>query len=193
MVAVRKLGAKQQARDFREPSRINYRTLAAGLDHYEALGYPYLEVPWVVDPKATHVTLPKERRATSVYFGDLVGSGEQSYIELMQRGQTITKACCITPCFRDEEQYDELHHAYFMKLELINTDATTQNLQAMIGDALSFFQQFTPSTVIETGKNMFDIIDEKTGIELGSYGFRSFDTHTFIYGTGVALPRLDNL
>jgi len=179
------------ARNFLEPSRINYRTLSEALDYYERLGYSYKEVPWVVSRQATAVTLPIDRKATSVDYGDLVGSAEQSFIELLMRGEKIRKACAITPCFRDEGEFDELHHAYFMKLELINTNATLENLHQMIQDALGFFAGYIEAVVIKTGPNMFDIIDKKQGIELGSYGFRTFDNHTLIYGTGVALPRLD--
>jgi hypothetical protein len=120
----------------------------------------------------------------------LVGSAEQSFIELLLRGEKITKACAITPCFRMEPKYDEQHHAYFMKLELINSDATSKNLRNMIGDAVDFFSRYLEVIVISTGPDMFDIVDKKREIELGSYGFREVNGQRFIYGTGVALPRL---
>lgn len=174
-----------------EPNRIDYRKLAAALEYYEPKGYAYLEVPWVVSREATTVTLPKDRHVTTSRIGDLVGSAEQSFIELLLRGETITKACAITPCFRDEEVYDDLHHAYFMKLELINTDATLENLHAMITDAIGFLNQYLDVEIEETGENMFDIVSTKGRIELGSYGFRDAPFGRFIYGTGLALPRLD--
>ncbi len=174
-----------------EPSRMDYRKLSAALEYYETHGYPYLEVPWVVSSEALSVTLPPDRVATRVQYGDLVGSAEQSFIELMLRGRAVTKACAITPCFRLEDTYDELHHGYFMKLELINTDATEENLQTIITDAYDFFAQYLDVKVIATGQNMYDIIDKRRNIELGSYGIRSCRASTFIYGTGVALPRLD--
>lgn len=181
------------ARSHMEPGQIDYRKLAAGIDHYESLGYEYQEVPWVVSDEAINVTLPPDLPATAVQYGKLVGSAEQSFIELMLRGQTILKACAVTPCFRIENQYDDLHHAYFMKLELINTDVTQDNLHTMIEDAQGFFEQYTETDVEQTGPNAYDIVDKKRRIELGSYGIRSFDNHTFIYGTGVALPRLDTV
>ncbi len=78
-----------------------------------------------------------------------------------------------------------------MKLELINTAATEENLNQMVHDAQVFFEQFTSVDVEQTGPDMYDIVDRRTQIELGSYGLRTFDSTTFIYGTGIALPRLD--
>lgn len=180
-------------RHYTEPPFIDYRKFAAALDHYESRGYQYREVPWVVDHASMAVTLPPELPATRVQYGDLVGSGEQSFIELMRRGEQVLKACCITPCFRIEENYDELHHPYFMKCELINTDATHENLQQMIDDARQFFDTYTETEIETTGPNMYDIVDTRLHTELGSYGFRLYNDMKFIYGTGLALPRLDSV
>jgi tRNA synthetases class II (D, K and N) len=176
-----------------DPRYIDYSKLALGLEFYQSRGYGYIEAPWLVSRAATNVTLPEDREVTHTQFGDLVGSGEQSFIELMMRGMTIDKACCITPCFRDEPDYDELHHAYFMKLELIDTDATEENLQHMISDAVAFLGTFLDVHVIPTGESSYDIVDNRHELELGSYGFRQFGSRRFIYGTGIALPRLDTV
>lgn len=176
-----------------EPNHIDYRKFTHALDYYEAHGYGYIDVPWVVSQEATNTTLPADRIATSVQYGDLVGSAEQSFVELMMRGRAITKACAITPCFRMEDTYDELHHAYFMKLELINTKATQENLEATIRDAHGYFSRYTDSEIISTGPDMYDIIDAQHKIELGSYGIRLCGDTPFIYGTGLALPRLDTV
>lgn len=173
-----------------EPLPIDYQILADGLRHYTDNDYPYREVPWVVRPEAMAVTLPLGAEATSNQYGDLVGSGEQSFIELMMRGEQLDKACCITPCFRLEPHYDELHHGYFMKLELFDPNATTQTLMAMIACANTFYEHYIDTQIIATGTDMYDIVDTHNGIELGSYGFRTWDEQTFTYGTGVALPRL---
>ena len=185
------MAVEQHASYEYEPPVIDYRKLATALDYYCSLGYEYIEAPWVVSPESTAVTLPLGRVATSITYGDLVGSGEQSFIELLRRGKSMSKACCITPCFRQEESYDELHHAYFMKLELIDTAATRQNLQKMIGTAERFLSRYIDVAVIQTAADSYDIVASESGIELGSYGFRSYDGKPFIYGTGVALPRLD--
>ena len=180
-------------RNFTHPNFIDYRILSAGLNHYESLGYSYREAPWVVSNEAIQVTLPPNRQAQTLPYGTLVGSAEQSFIELLMQGENVTKACAVTPCFRDESAYDVLHHAYFMKLELIHTDATVKNLKSMINDARAFFSQYLEVDVIKTGDNMYDIVDAQQGTELGSYGFRSFENVSFIYGTGVALPRLSTV
>lgn len=176
-----------------EPGAIDYRKLAAGLDHYESLGYKYREVPWVVGRGAIMATLPPGATITTAQYGDLVGCAEQGFIELMLRGQTVLKACAITPCFRIEDKYDDLHHAYFMKLELINLDASHENLQQMIRDAQVFYDRYVDTAVEQTGTNAYDIVDKRQRIELGSYGIRTFDKGKFLYGTGVALPRLDTV
>lgn len=130
-------------RNYSEPPAIDYRKLSAGLEHYESLDYQCREVPWVVSREAMDVTRLPESPATSVQYGNLVASGEQSFIELMQRGEAVLKACCITPCFRIEKSYDELHRPYFMKLELIHTHVTEENLQLMLYDAQIFFEKYT--------------------------------------------------
>ena len=176
-----------------EPKHIDYRKLAAGLDYYEPLGYQYQEVPWVVSSEAIAATLPPGATATSVQYGDLIGSAEQGFIELILRGREVLKACAVTPCFRIEDSYDELHHPYFMKLELINTDATQDNLHQMMSDAQGFFEQYIATDIEQTGPDAYDIIDRKRRVELGSYGLRTVEGRQFIYGTGVALPRLDTV
>ena len=176
-----------------QPTTIDYAKLAAGLTHYAERGYAYREVPWVVSHEAESVTLPPGAEATQTQYGDLVGSAEQGFIELILRGEELTRACAITPCFRIEETFDELHHAYFMKLELIDTNASLASLDAMLENAVDFFAQYLDVLVVKTGTHMYDIVDKKHGIELGSYGFRTCGDTTFVYGTGVALPRLDTV
>lgn len=178
---------------YQEPSSIDYRKLAAALDHYEARGYKYVETPWVVSSESVNATLPPEATATKVQYGYLVGSAEQGFIELFKRGELLTKACAITPCFRIEDTYDSLHHAYFMKLELINTDVSSQTFEDMVRDAREYYEQYTSTDTEITGVNMIDIVDKTYHIELGSYGIRQCENASYIYGTGLALPRLDTI
>lgn len=175
-----------------EPKFIDYRKFGDTLDFYESRGYRYIEVPWIVSDAAISVTLPPGKEATTTGFGALVGSAEQSFIQMLQDGITISKACAITPCFRDEPGgWDELHQPYFMKLELINTDASDEVLSEMIDDATENFNRWIPTRVEKTEIG-YDIVAADSGIELGSYGWRQLnDNQWFIYGTGLALPRLD--
>ena len=80
-----------------------------------------------------------------------------------------------------------------MKLELFDTQATVPTLMAMVACASAFYEQYIPTNVVETGVNMYDIVDAHNDIELGSYGFRTWSEGTFTYGTGVALPRLSTV
>lgn len=175
--------------------RIDYAKIASAQEYYTALGYEELAVPWIISFVPYNATRPPNRKEFYCLDGYLNASGEQSFLELMIQGRSLTKHYCITPCFRDEPIIDATHHRSFMKLELINTDVTLENLQTMIRDATRFFSRYVPVTVIATNPEhtAFDIINNNTGIELGSYGIRSYNEHTWIYGTGVALPRLDTV
>lgn len=174
-----------------EPKPIDYRKLADALEYYTKQGYSYKEVPWAVSPEATQATIPAHKTSIHCRFGDLVGSAEQGFIELLKRGEMLQKHCAITPCFREEEAYDELHHGYFMKVELINANASLEALDHMIHDALEFLSRYAEVEVEQTGENMYDIITKEGRIELGSYGIRDTAFGRFVYGTGLALPRLD--
>jgi phenylalanyl-tRNA synthetase alpha subunit len=123
--------------------------------------------------------------------GYLVASGEQGFIELMIRENLVGKYFTITPCFR-EEKYDELHLPYFMKLELIDTEVDNKKLPAMINDAKRFFDNYLETKVIPT-KDGYDIVSAKSNIELGSYGIRAYKEFLWVYGTGVAEPRLSQV
>jgi seryl-tRNA synthetase len=173
-----------------EPNPIDYAILGEALAFYTKRGYRYKEVPWVVSDEATNVTLPSDRIATKVSYGSLVGSAEQGFIELLRRRQPLTRHCAITPCFRDEAEYDDYHHAYFMKCELFDAEATPERLEVMIADATAFFSQYLPIEVVSTDVG-YDIMSND--IELGSYGFRKYKNTEFIYGTGCALPRLSTV
>ena len=173
--------------------RIDYTKIVSALEHYTRYGFTEIEAPWIISHKAYVATRPSDREEFYTLGGYLNASGEQSFIELMQSGVKLTKHICVTPCFRKEPVLDEIHFLYFLKAELIDMDVSQENLQSMISNALSFYKQYLDVSVIQTdteGK-AFDIVDTKHGIELGSYGIRTYENFSWIYGTGVALPRLD--
>jgi aspartyl/asparaginyl-tRNA synthetase len=176
--------------------KIDYKILSNGVEYYKELGYKEVEVPWIVDFKSYDATDPRLFRQYFTLDGYLVASGEQGFINLMEDENFKGKAFCVTPCFRDEDVLDETHQKYFMKLELIDTNVSLENLNTMKSDALNFFKKFTEAQVVKTedrGEHTFDIIDKRTGIELGSYGIRKIRNISWIYGTGVALPRLQTV
>lgn len=173
--------------------RIDYKKVVAATSYYALHGFKEIEVPWIISYNAYKTTKPSLARDFYTTDGYLNASGEQSFIEMLHNGVKLTKNFCITPCFRNEEVFDETHYQYFFKVELIDMDVSEENLTTMIATAKKFFEQYISVKVIQTDEvgKTFDIVDEKHGIELGSYGIRDIGGFSWIYGTGVALPRLD--
>ena len=174
--------------------------------NYYSNNFTLIDVPYMVDVDVSASTKPESvkdlyHNKEKVY----VGSGEQSFIQLMKENKLLSgKHMCITPCYRDEEILDDLHHLMFMKLELIEYHAVWDDyevfmnehliaLSNMISSAKTFLnKQLNYSSTIETvisGHNQYDILIN--GIEVGSYGVRETAFGRFIYGTGVAFPRIN--
>lgn len=183
---------------------MNWLRLAQAKEYYEEKGYKYVDLPWIVHSKAVDVTIPKDKKRFDVMLnsehpqhgswttkpiGSLIGSGEQAFIQNIDALDDSGQYQTITPCFRDDEE-DELHQRQFMKLELFRLlgqeESANECLFKMAWDARFYFAQTTSNDLIET-QDGFDI--EVNGIEVGSYGIRSFEGHRWIYGTGLAEPR----
>lgn len=173
---------------------IDYLKLATALNFYKQRGFKQVEAPWIISNTAMYITAPsRESVVHAEEFGPLVASGEQSFLQMvirkdLQPGRYV--AC--TPCFRNEPVIDELHHDYFMKVELFVNDVVDQwQLMKIICDAHEFFNTYTDSEVVKTDIG-YDIMSK--GIELGSYGIREHKlTGPWIYGTGCAEPRLSTV
>lgn len=172
---------------------INYHHIAEAEDYYQALGYQRVDVPWVVPREPYEATFPHE--FAMPYFtlgGFLVASGEQSFLNMLLTGELEEgKWQCTTPCFRDEPQYDELHHPWFMKVELIHVGLNVSH--RVLADARGFFEQYLRVDTVGIDYNQVDIVDYANGVELGSYGFREYKGKKWTYGTGVAEPRLSTV
>lgn len=184
--------------------KIDYRLLAWAIDFYERKGYKYVNLPWVASLDAINNTKPKNKKDFHLYDDEfLVGSGEQSFTQLLINGKIDEgKYCGITPCFRDDE-IDMTHNKCFMKLELIKIfDADMKNVEGQTSDvqedAMEFFVlngegvEFERKTINQWEPDyQVDILTKNTQIELGSYGFRSLKgtKWQWIYGTGLAEPR----
>lgn len=181
---------------------INYARLASAEAFYWVKGYDIKEVPWTVSKKAVKATIPKGSHGFylasnlhNVSYGDLIGSAEQGFIQLMIDGSLEKgKYQATSPCFRNENT-DKWHQQYFMKVELFNNiDPSYSNLQIMVETALEFFKQYVPTAFVDClGDHMYDIMApiECENIELGSYGIRDVEgIGSHIYGTGLAEPRL---
>jgi len=171
---------------------INYHYIADAIRFYTKAGFQYIDVPWAVDELISNITKPPH--ANNFQFKDkvLVASGEQSFLQLI-KDKALPKGAymCVTPCFRDEQNLTETHKQYFMKVELIQTDDTSEERLLHIIDLCHyFFNEYLDCNSVKMQDGTYDI-ESKKGIELGSYGIRSHpDIGTWIYATGCAEPRL---
>lgn len=175
-----------------------------------------IDLSWVVKEDISNLTKPTNRKNFSFKNGVLVASGEQSFIEKMINEEIVDNKWYIgtTPCFRDEEIVDNTHFNYFTKIELFScgnnwnwvlNECGHPGLSKIFADfAFKNYLEIAPFLnlkIIPTSEaiNSYDIIDEKTGIELGSYGTRIMDIidneleldgeFQWTYGTAIAEPR----
>jgi hypothetical protein len=177
---------------------IDYSKISDSIFHYNKLGYQRIESPWTVTKAISDITAPPNTTYFTIEEKNkvLVASGEQSLLYLYNKGFLPKgKFQTITPCFRNDS-FDEMHTKYFIKNELMITDDISyDSVTKIINDAYSFFKFFFKNdvglTTIKTGENSWDICYRNN--ELGSYGIRSCSFLNWIYGTGVAEPRLSKI
>jgi len=152
-----------------------------------------IEVPWLVTEEATKITYPKGAGPFSSYQGDLLGSGEQGFLQLILEGQLKGGYySTITPCFRDD-QTDIYHSKHFMKLELINIAPINPQEEFnidLLQKAVLFYRTIINPNDLKMVKKTDSCYDlELNGIEVGSYGRSRYKDFVWDYGTGLALPR----
>lgn len=211
---------------------INWHLFSKAITTYTNLGYKLIEVPWLVDQQAIDVTLPPSAKPFTVNgcgeLNQLVGSAEQSFIYLALHNKLLPgKYQALTPCFRDDKE-DDLHHKYFMKLELIHLNPEPINR----ADGHTYFGPIDRRSEDEwRSSNGLDPIEDESigepydqvmldakyalscftgkriniqkteigadltinGIEIGSYGVRTYNHITWVYGTGLAEPRFSKV
>lgn len=191
---------------------IDYQLVVKALDSYKQLGYQYIEAPWMVTAKAQYATMPKELQSFAVVphrHGDvpaaqepssyLVGSAEQGIIQMLLDGKLTNPGWYVTggPCFRNEPVLDEYRKQTFFKVELtwLLDDSAPQSeysqnafAQGIASHASYVFCEISGkiASLVKTDIG-YDL--EMNGVEVGSYGYREFEGHRWIYGTGLALPR----
>jgi aspartyl/asparaginyl-tRNA synthetase len=192
-------------KDVNQKYLIDYSYLTDAQKHYSQVGYNYVDAPWFVSDKAMNITVPAGITCQGKEIP--VASGEQSFLQLaLDKKLPVGKHYCVTPCLRRSDPYDDLHCQEFMKLELIyyfgyleeNIFAAGAMHCNLLEDAKSFFNKYLPIEVrnINDMKRLGCVTEnpqdiEWNGIELGSYGIRhAAEVGSWIYGTGVALPRL---
>jgi hypothetical protein len=172
---------------------INYRILADSIEYYESNGFKRIESPWTVTKEISDITRPEDASSFTILEKNkvFVASAEQSFLYLFNKGfLPHGQYQSTTPCMRDDT-FSQIHTKYFIKNELIKTDSTTEHdLLNVIDIALLFFKRYIgeDANIIPFNDGTYDI--KCRDIELGSYGIRHCDYLTWIYGTGVAEPRL---
>lgn len=186
--------------EVRDPSQflgtetINWLRIGRAVRFYQDRGYNYVEVPWVVPRRITEATVPPSSRIYSVDDNaDLVGSAEQSFLWLAERGELCHRhLVAVSPCFRGDT-LSPIHQNTFMKVELFCSQAADTDLRSLVHDARDFFRsEGVPVQCVDTSaltgtENSVDLQVE--GVEIGSYGIRSQNGLTWAYGTGLAEPR----
>ena len=175
---------------------IDWLLLAEANSFYANNGFQQIETPFAIPSYYHSFTKPHDNQTFVLNNGlfsnnshELVGSAEQGFIYLLLNDLLPgNKLQSITPCFRFDD-YDKLHQPWFMKLELFQLSDNSEDLFNVISIATNFFERHSSSKVnlINTDNNMYDL--EINNIEVGSYGFRTVNEYTFIYATGLALPR----
>ncbi len=90
---------------------IDYEKIATAVNYYRIRNFIDIEVPWFVSKESMMITAPPEARLFSTFAGELVASGEQSFLhirdKLLKSSGFPALYQCVTPCFRDEAHPDE--------------------------------------------------------------------------------------
>ncbi len=163
---------------------IDYPALAQAIQLYKNHGWHLIEVPWMVSRDSCFATVSDPERVMQVGDQYLVGSAEQGFLDLdLSPGSYMA----VSPCFRDEPETD-ISFKTFLKLELHRTDDVSDRaLMYMIGCAISVMSDLGANTGLIETEEGWDLM--QNCIELGSYGRRTHGGRTWLYGTGLALPR----
>jgi len=175
-------------------NNIDWTLIGKAIQYYTDNKYNYKEVPWMVQKEAINTTIPTGKLPFFITHPNmpvtkmLVGSAEQSFIQTMLDGNLSKgKYCAATPCFRDDI-IDKWHQLYFFKVELIEVEPDFKSVFEMMYCAKTFMEELgnCKIDIIKTNEG-YDL--KLQGIEVGSYGYRKTNDFSWIYGTGLALPR----
>lgn len=176
---------------------LDWSLVGEAVDFYVSRGFSYVEVPWAVSDRAIRYTLPEgavDIKLSTEWDATLVGSAEQSLIELKLRGSLPPgKLVSVSPCFRGEAYTSkkEARQLTFMKVELFVPNSTEYLSLAYLAEEFFFSEQRLPVGRVHTdlGVDLFH-----ANLEVGSYGCRTITLpngtpFTWSYGTGLAEPR----
>lgn len=168
----------------------SWKRLTRAAAYYEGKGFKYKDVPWLITPETSAITRPAWSEDFYVNEKVLVGSAEQSFLELydsLDNGLYYA----ITPCFRNEPEVNDYHRTAFMKLELFSKNLS--RLEYLRHCAQIFFYEEFPYSepgtikIIELGDNDWDL--NYLDYELGSYNTKEHEGKAWACGTGLAEPR----
>jgi len=170
------------------------------LSLWQSAGAKFIALPWIASPEAVDATRPPERGPNTdiqTPFGFLVASGEQSFMDRVSQLEHNQLYVGWTPCFRHEPSFDATHHYYFVKAEaFVRCSPSQASLEvdrmrniAMMGfeTLLRLSNQTARLEFRQTAMHAYDI--ECNGIEVGSYGVRTYKGETYVFGTALAEPR----
>lgn len=172
---------------------IDWMALGQAQAHYQLCGYEWIDVPWLVPSEAVAVTRPEKARDFQTFAGCLVASGEQSLLAIRDQLELGKRYACVTPCFRDE-RHDDLHKLCFVKLELMHVlpqwDDPEVHVLCMLQHAIDFHAWYAHGCELRYVQTEIGYDIEINRVEVGSYGYREHEGFRWVYGTGVAMPRL---
>jgi hypothetical protein len=179
--------------------------LHLAIQWWQTQGFVYVDLPWMVPSRYADAHRPAFCRDVPTLHGSFVGSGEQSFLMLREKGLLAGGAPGFigwTPCLRDEAVLDDTHQHGFMKAEwyvpLMRAQVSSWRArldelltaQEMMFRAVALYSEGPIGLRIEreeSGAAQHDLVIG--GLEVGSYGLRHFAGQSYIYGTALALPR----
>lgn len=177
--------------------RIDYGRLERALRYYELCGFEYVELPYTASQQAIQMTFDGNYSSQILPNGAvLVGSGEQAFCDLLLQGKLKLneKYMGLTPCFREEEIYNDIHRPYFLKLELYSPvpsiKAGHEYMNFFSSISKRFFQSEIESNLSISKTHTPNSIDLNLNqIEIGSYLVNTSNKFCWACGTGLAEPR----
>lgn len=166
---------------------ISTATLMRAISFYENLGYKMQDIPLIIDKDVCDFTKPSFCKSFKHGIHDYIGSAEQSFLQLIKDKKiTDGKYQALSPCIRNEPILDETHYLIFLKLELIVLNTTDfLHIAHQVQTVMQVLGVSTDIVKTPIGVDLFD----RHGIELGSYGTRTYLGVDYAYGTGIAEPR----
>jgi hypothetical protein len=180
----------------------SFLLLQEALAYWRELGYLFVDLPWVIERHYIEATRPSGAPVgLETPYGFLVASGEQSFLKLASEGKLHEAPGYIgwTPCFREEPAFTQLQHLGFLKAELhIPVESVAHGLEALprlLTRQQELFENLAQMMNYYEAEITLEIISAQqtdilvNGVEVGSYGVRSFEGRSYLYGTALALPR----